>query len=79
MDARGWSDERDAFLLEASDEGSVLCKESVAWVNGIALEFLCRLHHRLDIQVGIKWIGSIVRIGDVRHLNGRRVGLLGRG
>ena len=30
MTPESGSDERDAFLLEASDEGSVLCEEPVA-------------------------------------------------
>ena len=45
-------------------------------MDGIALQFLRRLDHRFDVQIGIKRIGSVVGIGDVGHLNGKRQSVL---
>ena len=75
-DFRGRSDERDALFLQPGHKGSVLGQETVAGVDGIALQFLRRLNHRFDVQVGIKRVGPVVGIGDVGHLNGKRQSVL---
>ena len=70
--ARGGTDEGDPLFFEASDESGVLCKESVAWVNSVALKLLGCLHHCFDVKIRIQRVGAIIWISDVGHLNGKR-------